>query len=98
VRYPVFPTSYYLPSDFVFADFRNTGHPDFLAIGLNPDISFSVPFIAFAPNNGDGTFGTATTTNPPTANGIMAVGDFNEDGKLDFVTIGGGDTGNVLAL
>jgi hypothetical protein len=97
-RYSVFPTSYYLPSDFVLADFRNTGHPDFLAIGLSPDISFSVPFIAFAPNNGDGTFGTATTTNPPTANGVMAVGDFNKDGKLDFVTIGGGDTGNVVAL
>lgn len=98
VRYPVFPTSYYLPSDFVLADFRNTGRPDFVAIGLPPDISFSVPFIAFAPNNGDGTFGPAIITNPPTANGIMAVGDFNKDGKLDFVTIGGGDSGNTLAL
>lgn len=63
-------------SDIVLADFRNTGQPDLLAIGGS---------VAFVPNTGGGHFGTVTL-GPPAASGIMAVGDFNGDGKLDFVT------------
>jgi VCBS repeat protein len=98
-RYPVFPDTFFRDGDFILADFRNTGHPDFVAIGLSSDLnSVYPPFLAFAPNNGDGTFGAPTITNPSTANQIMAVGDFNHDGKLDFVAIGNGNPGNVAAL
>ena len=97
-RYPTYPDSFYTPSDFVLADFRNTGHPDFLTIGHGPNYSFSTSFISFAPNNGDGTFGAAVNTQPPSAQGLLAVGDFNRDGKLDFVAIGYGDSANVLSL
>ncbi len=97
-RYNTYSTDFYTPGDFVLADFRNTGHPDFLSIGAGPAFSFSTSYISFAPNNGDGTFGPAVNTNPPTADQILAVGDFNQDGKLDFVAIGNGNSSNVVAL
>ena len=70
--------------DFVLADFRNSGHPDFLAIGLDPIYS-TPPFLAFAANSGSGQFGPLKTTTPAGAQGVIGVGDFNGDGKLDFV-------------
>lgn len=97
-RYAAYPTDFYTPGDFVLADFRNTGHPDFLSIGLGPAFSFSTSYISFAANNGDGTFGPAVNTNPPTADQALAVGDFNQDGKLDFVAIGNGNGSNAAAL
>jgi hypothetical protein len=69
------------PASFVLADFRNTGHPDVLIVGLDS------PFIFFAPNSGNGQFGPYTMTTLPEAWGLAAVGDFNGDGKLDFVTV-----------
>jgi hypothetical protein len=42
--------------------------------------------------NGDGTFTLKSTTSTPSG-GYVALGDFNHDGKLDFVT-----SGNLLAL
>ncbi|MCU1307404.1 MAG: hypothetical protein JWN45_2099, partial [Acidobacteriaceae bacterium] len=47
--------------------------------------------ISFAPNTGGGHFGPATITKPPYAQGKIGVGDFNGDGKLDFVAVGAGD-------
>ncbi len=73
--------------DFRAADFRNTGHPDFLGIGLSGAYSTASEYILFAPGNGDGTFGKATFANTPGAGGELAVGDFNRDGKLDFVAV-----------
>jgi hypothetical protein len=71
--------------DLVFGDFRNTGHRDFLSV----DLEYSGnPFLAFAANNGDGTFAAPSITQPPTAEGILASGDFNGDGNLDFVVAG----------
>ncbi len=93
-RYDVFPDTYYVPGDFVLADFRNTGHPDFVGIGYAPQFAF----LSFARNNGDGTFAPAVITNPPGASGILAVGDFNRDGKLDFVTSGAGSGSNLQGL
>src|SRR6202007_863460 len=52
-------------------------------------------FLSFAPNSGGGHFGPVSTTNPANAVGVIGVGDFNHDGKLDFVTAGYG-VGNDL--
>ena len=95
IEYPVAPSAVYsMQGDFALGDFHNTGHPDFVAIG-----SFAgPPFLSFLPNQGDGTFGNAVLSNPPAAQGSMAIGDFNHDGKLDFVTIGAAGTATALTL
>jgi len=69
----------FVPQDFALADFRNTGRPDLLVIG------FGTPALLFAPNVGAGQFGASVLTTPAGASGHLAVGDFNGDGKLDFV-------------
>jgi hypothetical protein len=78
--------------DFVVANFRNTGTGDFLAEITNPSGSSPVQEVAFAPNTGGGQFGAVTITQAPLQSaGTMAsglgVGDFNKDGKLDFVIV-----------
>jgi len=59
---------------------------------LTLEFSQGVQYIVFAPGNGDGTFGKPTYTSAPGADGIMAVGDFNGDGKLDFVAVSADST------
>jgi FG-GAP-like repeat len=73
--------------DFRVGDFRKTGHLDLVGIGLNGAYSGSSNFILFMPGNGDGTFGPSTVVTPAGAEGEMASGDFNGDGKLDFVAV-----------
>jgi hypothetical protein len=73
--------------DFVLADFRGTGRPDLLIIGLTQ----YDPSVVFAPNIGGGKFGASTLNKMNGATGLLAVGDFNGDGKLDFVTLSGND-------
>jgi hypothetical protein len=74
--------------DFLFADFRNTGKPDFLAELLIG--SSGAPELIYAPNLGAGQFGSPVeipfATSGMDLNGFAAlgVGDFNKDGKLDF--------------
>jgi FG-GAP-like repeat len=79
--------------DLVFADFRNTGKPDFLAIGSGSSNSL----ITFAANAGLGSFGPPAIATPSGAEGTLAVGDFNGDGKLDFVA-GNGDAQGADAI
>ena len=84
--------------DFVLADFRHTGRPDFLAIwGSGPSS------VSFLPNNGDGSFGTAIVTqlsgmgNFP----VFGVGDFNGDGNLDIIvasTVQNGSSQQILSV
>jgi hypothetical protein len=47
--------------DFALADFRGTGSPDFLAIGIDGGLT-GASYISFAPNIGGGHFGPATIT------------------------------------
>ncbi|MGA7078509.1 MAG: FG-GAP-like repeat-containing protein [Terriglobales bacterium] len=85
IQSPIFaePPDGLIPGDFVLADFRNTGQLDALVVALN----FTSPFLVFAPGSGNGQFGAYTMTTPPGAMGPIAVGDFNGDGKLDFVAV-----------
>jgi FG-GAP-like repeat len=79
--------------DYRLGNFRNTGHLDFVAIGLGLNYSEGTQYILFAPGNGDGTFGKPTFTAAPGADGEMGIGDFNGDGKLDFAAVGSNPNG-----
>jgi hypothetical protein len=72
----------------LLGDFRNTGRPDLLAYECNGGCEGN-PAIVFSPNNGNGQFGPPKTTqlDVNTFSGLSAIaaGDFNKDGKLDFV-------------
>jgi hypothetical protein len=83
--------------DYRLGDFRNTGRQDFLAIGLSTAYG-GTPLILFARGNGDGSFGNATISTAPGADGELAVGDFDHDGKLDFMAVGPNSTGNGKVL
>jgi hypothetical protein len=67
------------------ADVNGDGIPDIVAPA---DSNSVVTYLG----NGDGTF-TLKSTTPTPSGGYVALGDFNHDGKLDFVT-----SGNLLAL
>ncbi|MBI3405100.1 MAG: VCBS repeat-containing protein [Acidobacteria bacterium] len=73
-------------NDFVLADFRNTGRPDFLAL-MQDRASFRYAGFTFAANAGGGAFANAKMTESKDANGRLGVGDFNRDGKLDFAAV-----------
>lgn len=76
------------------ADFRNTGRPDLLVVGETS----STPVVWFMSNLGGGQFGPYTMTTPAGAAGPIAIGDFNRDGKLDFVTASVSPTDNSQLL
>ncbi|MGB9069908.1 MAG: FG-GAP-like repeat-containing protein [Candidatus Acidiferrales bacterium] len=69
-------------------DFRNTGKKDLLTYEFNA-ISETGIGLFFFPNVGGGQFGLPIVIPVSTAigsdQGIVATGDFNKDGKLDFV-------------
>jgi uncharacterized membrane protein len=73
--------------DYAFGDFRGTGRPDFVATAGYFSAS---PYLAFAKNNGDATFTALPLTHPSGAQGIIGMGDFNGDGKLDLLVVGQG--------
>lgn len=84
--------------DYRLGDFRNTGHADFLATAAFPNTANVSPYILFAPGNGDGTFAKASIIAAPGAGGEMTIGDFNRDGKLDFVAVGANSAGTEFVL
>ena len=72
------------PIELMVGDFNGDGNPDLVTIdesGLCPDIS-----VIFG--NGDGTFQPPINTPAPYPAHAFAVGDFNQDGKTDLVTVG----------
>jgi FG-GAP-like repeat len=84
--------------DFVFADFRKTGKPDFLAEIFDGSAGNS-PQLLYAQNIGNGQFGAAVSipfvTQSDFGVGAIGVGDFNKDGNLDFaVATATGQMGN----
>ena len=90
-----FRTSYSLPltdatpgtagEGFVLTgDFNGDGIPDILLTSSNAG-TYSVLL-----GKGDGTFTTKTYSAPMSDNELVALGDFNGDGKLDFVVQAGG--------
>jgi hypothetical protein len=82
----------YMVDDYRLGNFRNTGKLDLVAIGFNLAISSSTPSILFMAGNGDGTFAAGTPVTAAGADGILTTGDFNGDGKLDFVAVNGTNT------
>jgi len=86
--------------DFFLGDFRNAGRNDLLIFTT----SGSAPSYGFAVSNGDGTFqkpmfaGFPSSVAPVT----FAVGDFNSDGKLDFLVLSHGPafsgTGTIASI
>jgi hypothetical protein len=68
--------------DMALGDFRNTGELDLVAVGTEQE-----PFVCFFPNAGSGGFGPRVCSglDDPLAAGLLAVGDFDRDGKLDFI-------------
>ncbi len=97
-RAPAFPSADFLNFDFKLAPFRPSGYPDFLVFGA--PTWYGNPFLSFVPNLG-GSFGTPSLTQlsgGPINMPAIAVGDFNRDGKLDFVAFGPGDALNSNGL
>lgn len=91
IRTPVFRSDYAV-GDFAFANFRGTGQNDFLGVAFDGTLSCGQPQLIYAPNNGNGRFGVPvqiplTLTNACFAFPILAVGDFNHDGRLDFAVV-----------
>jgi FG-GAP-like repeat len=84
--------------DYRLGDFRRTGHQDLVGIGLDLSYSTGTQYILFAPGNGNRIFGKATLIATPGAEGEMGVGDFNGDGKLDFVAVGANPNGGSWTL
>ena len=78
--------------DYRLGDFRNTGKLDVVAIGDDQAASGSSQFILFMAGNGDGTFAKGSPVTTTGADGILTTGDFNHDGKLDFVAVNGTNT------
>jgi hypothetical protein len=91
VRTPIFRSDYYV-GDFAFGDFRNTGQRDLVGVAYDDSTSCGQPQLIYAPNIGGGSFGTPvqiplTLPNSCYAFPILAIGDFNHDGKLDFAVV-----------
>jgi hypothetical protein len=82
-----------IPYSFAFGDFRATGKPDLI---LAASDSYNNSYY-YAQNDGAGGFNAGTTVATSDGSGQIAVGDFNRDGKLDFVIAGNG-TGSSAHL
>ncbi len=83
VNYPGFPWGFSVVTDYVVADFRHTGRPDFV-VSFNEN--YQAQGLVLLPNLGSGTFGPPQTI-AGTSGGFLAEGDFNSDGNPDVVVV-----------
>jgi len=82
----------------VTGDFTGHGRLDLVGAVSNCGPGFNLLCLYTYPSNGDGTFGTAVLSQLGATNfqpGIGATGDFNGDGKLDFVVYNQASAGGV---
>ncbi|HZQ69951.1 MAG TPA: FG-GAP-like repeat-containing protein [Terriglobales bacterium] len=82
----------YVPyPQFIAGKFRNTAYEDVIYFN-----QYSTNMLAFFPSNGNGTFAVPTVLASLNSPLSLVRGDFNGDGKLDFVVSGenGGNPGN----
>lgn len=83
--------------DFRLGVFGNTGLVDFVAIG-NGQGSVNRDFILFMHGAGDGSFTAPTVIQKTGANGTMALGDFDRDGKLDIACVGAANNAKAMSI
>ncbi|MCU1281406.1 MAG: hypothetical protein JWM53_4952 [bacterium] len=89
-------TSYpYAAYSLAFADVNGDGKPELLLGSGNGMGSAGVNVMA---NKGDGTFAAPKLYGANVATGLMAVADFNHDGKLDVATAGFNQTSVTVLL
>jgi hypothetical protein len=82
--------------DLQLLDVRGTGKPDLVVLGGNNDVGINT-YIGFAPNLGNGTFGPLKLTPFSGSPWIFAAGDFDGDGKIDLIIMGGsGQTAGLI--
>ena len=101
VRTPILPAGDFENiSDFIFADFRNSGTKDFVGMSYDDGGFCTQPNLVYAQNLGNGKLGppakiSFSIPNACFAISVMGVGDFNHDGKLDFAIASPTGTGNT---
>jgi hypothetical protein len=87
-------TDYHKPLGIAAGDFQGNGKSDLVVVGLTESSALVLP------GDGKGGFGTPIPMNgfaPPFA-GYVAVGDFNEDGRLDFAENNPNDVQGFFAV
>ncbi|NOT33177.1 MAG: hypothetical protein HOP12_03305 [Candidatus Eisenbacteria bacterium] len=92
------PLTYFagaLPSCAVSGDWNGDGIAD-LAIGNNGSSNVSILFGKGSAGIGNGQFMSSSTVSGVSAPMDLAKGDFNEDGILDLVAVGGASTATLL--
>jgi subtilisin family serine protease len=97
-KIPVLDGRFQFFGNLVLGDFRGTGLPDIVLTPNHLSVSFTDSFFVFVPNLGLGNFGTPVQTRISALPGVIATGDFNGDGKLDFVMVGGSPSQIVTFL
>src|SRR5881394_505126 len=68
-------------------DFNNDGREDFIMLTVDDSVQPAVFAHQIYLSNGDGNYNSPIPLEAP-PNSVIAVGDFNHDGKLDYATSG----------